>query len=173
MIRPRCAGGRPSKTKRAQGKPGVLRTRSLVCSKKSTRVSHHRFAETIRPSLRDGLRLMNALSPVSMTLLVTVACEIITRRLSTSPGVPGPHAFAVRIRIARLTVRPRPSHPRLTFRDDAHTPLLPRRDGADHQSDLGFRSTRFRKSELRQTGTTGNLRMRCMRRFRLACRANQ
>src|SRR5215472_4814613 len=28
---------------RAQGKPGADCTRSLVCSKKSTRVSHHRF----------------------------------------------------------------------------------------------------------------------------------
>jgi len=37
------------------------------------------------------------LAPVSMTLLVTVACEIVFHRLNTSPGVPGPHVFAVRI----------------------------------------------------------------------------
>jgi hypothetical protein len=34
------------------------RTRSLACSEKSTRVSHHRFAETIRHSLHNGLRLI-------------------------------------------------------------------------------------------------------------------
>jgi hypothetical protein len=36
-------------------------------NEKSTRASHHRSAEIIRPSLRDGLRLMGELSSVSMT----------------------------------------------------------------------------------------------------------
>jgi hypothetical protein len=53
--------------KRAQGKPGAQCTRSLVCSEKSTRVSHYGSAETLRPSLRNGLRLMFVLSPVSVT----------------------------------------------------------------------------------------------------------
>jgi len=39
---------------RAQGRPDASRTRSLVCSKKHTSMDH-RYAETIRPSLRDGL----------------------------------------------------------------------------------------------------------------------
>ena len=39
---------------RAQGKPGASRTRSLVRKLKNTRVSHHRYAEAIRPSLRNG-----------------------------------------------------------------------------------------------------------------------
>jgi hypothetical protein len=38
--------------------PVRQRTRSLVCSEKSTRVSHYRFAETIRHSLRNGFRLI-------------------------------------------------------------------------------------------------------------------
>src|SRR5262249_8444761 len=51
-----------------------------------------------------------------------------TRALSTSPGVPGPHGFAVRVSVARLATPPTSIASRLTFRDDAHTPLLPRRD---------------------------------------------
>ena len=47
---------------RAQGKPGASRTRSLVCKMKNTRVSHHRYAEAIRPSLRNGFNgLLRAL----------------------------------------------------------------------------------------------------------------
>src|SRR5262249_31355559 len=62
-------------------------------------------------------------------LLVTVACGIVTRKLSTSPGVPGPHDFAVRSSRARRTRCQRPPHPASTFRDDRDTPLASRRDG--------------------------------------------
>ena len=57
-------------------------------------------------------------------LLVTVACKIIACRLSTSPGVPGPHDFAVRNRAARHTIRSRPSHPAPNTRDDGEAPLV-------------------------------------------------
>src|SRR6185437_1530474 len=74
-------------------------------NEKSTRASHHRYAETIRPSLRDGLRLIRDLTGVH-DLLVTVACamrDAHRRELGTSQGVPGPHDFAVRFfRIIRL-----------------------------------------------------------------------
>ncbi len=44
------------------------RTHSLVCEMKvAYEQVHYRSAETSRPSLRDGLRLMGELSPVSMT----------------------------------------------------------------------------------------------------------
>jgi len=39
---------------RAQGKPGADCARSLVCSKKSTRVSHHRFSRSLPLSPRNG-----------------------------------------------------------------------------------------------------------------------
>jgi hypothetical protein len=39
---------------RARGMPDARRTRSLACIVKSTRVSHHRHAETFRHSLHDG-----------------------------------------------------------------------------------------------------------------------
>ena len=48
---------------REQGMPGVWLARSLVRRKESTRVSHHRFAETIRHSLRNGFTTYSALSP--------------------------------------------------------------------------------------------------------------
>ena len=53
-----------------------------------------------RHSLRNGFDGCFVLSPVSMTLLVTVACGS-TRKLSTSPGVPGPHDLAARCCIDR------------------------------------------------------------------------
>ena len=57
-------------------------------------------------------RLLRALPGVH-DLLVTVACET-SRRLNTSPGAPGPHAFAVRtcaIRLAdtRASIASRPT----------------------------------------------------------------
>src|SRR5262245_51970674 len=49
-----------------------------------------------RHSLRDGFNAYVRALPGVHDLLVTVASRIITLRLSTSPGVPGPHDFAVR-----------------------------------------------------------------------------
>ena len=57
-------------------------------------------------------------------LLVTVARKSSPRALSTSPGVPGPHAFAVR-RLHHSSVDAARVHripPRV--RDDAHAPLI-------------------------------------------------
>src|SRR3984893_3571010 len=54
---------------RAQGKPGVRCTRSLACNVKSTRVSHHRSAETIRPSLRNGFNGLFRALPGDRALL--------------------------------------------------------------------------------------------------------
>jgi hypothetical protein len=45
----------PSKGKRAQGKPGARRTRSLACKMiEAHEHRHHRFAGFTRPSLRNG-----------------------------------------------------------------------------------------------------------------------
>ena len=61
-------------------------------------------------------------------------------RLSLSVGRPGPHDFAVRADGARLAPPSRPSHPRLTCRDDRDTPSF---------IEAGWRNktTRFRKTE--------------------------
>jgi hypothetical protein len=50
----------------------LRRTRGLVCKEESTRVSHHRFAETIRHSLRDGFTVSFVLAPET-GLVVSVA----------------------------------------------------------------------------------------------------
>ena len=52
----------------------------------------------------------------------------LTRGLAPATGAPGPHAFAVRLRIARLTMRSRPSHPASRVVTTARTPLASRRD---------------------------------------------
>jgi hypothetical protein len=69
----------------------------------------------------------------------TVACEGGHRlcKLDTSVGMSGPHDFAVRAqRHSSFRRRPRPSHPASRFVTIAHTPLLPRRDGASFGFDL-------------------------------------
>ena len=35
--------------------PVLDRTRSLACNEESTQASHHRYAETVQHSLRDGV----------------------------------------------------------------------------------------------------------------------
>jgi hypothetical protein len=58
-------------------------------------------------------------------------------KLDTSVGMSGPHDFAVRAqRHSSFSTSPRPSHPASRFVTIAHTPLLPRRDGASFGFDL-------------------------------------
>jgi hypothetical protein len=57
-------------------------------------VSNHRFNRDTRPSLRDGVNGVVRALPGVRDLIVTVARGMVFRRLSTSPRVPGPHAFA-------------------------------------------------------------------------------
>jgi hypothetical protein len=91
--------------------------------------------------------LSSALSPVSMTLLVTVARKSSPRALDTSPGVPGPHAFAVRIDIARLTISSASTAPRLAF-VTTRTPLMSRRDARKYTHLSDFRKEEIRRNEL-------------------------
>src|SRR5262249_47655780 len=92
----------------------------------------HTSKYTTGPPKQSGLPCAMAYDlwralPGVRDLIVTVACRFVTRRLSTSPGVPGPHVFAVRFGRARRTrhhvhrIPPR-------VRDDREPPLLPRRD---------------------------------------------
>jgi hypothetical protein len=97
--------------------------------KERIRVSHHRSAETIRPSLRDGINAYFRALPGVRDLIVSVACDT-SRRLSASPGAPGPHDFVVRFQhhssvdVANVHRNP----PRV--RDDAYAPLSSR-DGVN------------------------------------------
>jgi hypothetical protein len=61
----------------------------------------------------------------------------VTGRLDPSVGRSGPRDFAVRVRHARPSCHPRPSHPRPTVRDDRpKRPSSSRRDARDAACDL-------------------------------------
>ena len=99
--------------------------------KGSTRVSHHRFNRNIRPSPRNGVNGLLRALPGVRDFLVTVAC----RRLSTSQGAPGPHAFAVRCQhhSSNLTwARVHRIPPRV--RDDAYAPPVEARRREENMS---------------------------------------
>src|SRR6516164_5436314 len=113
-------------------------TRSLACKgEKAHERSHHRYAETIRHSLRDGFTVSFALSPETWLFCLRHRRDAKHRRqLDTCLGVSGPHDFAVRADVVRLTTPSRPSHPALNVRDDAYAPLV-ERGTARNATDLG------------------------------------
>ena len=116
--------------------PGALHTRSLVCSEESIRVRHHGHAETIRHSLRNGLRLIAALLG-DRALVASVADEHF-RQLDPSVGGTGPHAFAVRDRITRQLMPLASIASRPACHDDRETPLSRGTGWRDHTPDLRF-----------------------------------
>jgi hypothetical protein len=127
----------PSKKQRAQGKPGAQCTRSLACeSDKAQEQSHYRFTGNIRPSLRNGLRLI-ARSPRRPGFLATVACASY-RRLDPSVAGSGPHAFAVRKIALSSLAPPASTASRPAFRDDREPPLCVGRDAEKYTTDLGL-----------------------------------
>ena len=156
-IAPELCADHPQKKQRAQGMPGARCTHSLACKMKtSIRVSHHRFAETLGHSLRDGVNgFLRALpgdrallppSPADMACLNPVGPTLPPRNLTPASGrqdhTTSPSAAIVsrpravdrsRIQenppcdhVARPTL-PRPPHPAPNVRDDRETPLY--RDG--------------------------------------------
>ena len=85
--------------------------------------SHHRFSRINRHSLRDGFNGFLRTLPGDRAFLPPSSARS-SRNLSLSVGRPGPYDFAVRAGHVRLACHPRPSHPRLTCRDDrAYVPL--------------------------------------------------
>ena len=91
---------------RMRNAPAASRTKV-----ESTRVSHYRYVETIRHSLRNGFRLIRALPGVP-GFLATVP-RALDPGVDPSVGGSGPHDFAVRTgraRLARLCVHRIP-HP--------------------------------------------------------------
>src|ERR1700753_189019 len=97
--------------KRAQGTPGAdTHPRSCVqwVEKSARKWSQVRRTTGIPCAMVYGL--WRALPGVPGSLAPGVR-KIIFRELDLSVGRPGPHAFAVRVRAARLAARPRPPHP--------------------------------------------------------------
>ena len=135
---PSSASSSSLEAKRAQGRPGVLRTHSRACSEKSTRVSHYRSAETIRPSLRNGLNGLCSCSPRCTGLLATVACRSSPTSLIPASGDQD-HTISPYANCAvRPTANPRPPHPAANVRDDRDTPLFSAAGCADHTPDFIF-----------------------------------
>src|SRR5580704_15464875 len=119
--------------------PGARCTRGRVCSVESTRVSNHRYAAINRHSLRDGFTAYTCSPRGPGSFAPVTLAKLLPRKLSASVGAPGPHAFAVRISIARLATLPRPPHPAPNVRDDREAPLLWEQDGAENTLFLVFR----------------------------------
>ena len=84
--------------------PGAGCTRSLVCSEKSTRVSHHEYAGN--PGIPRAMVLTVSFELSSATGLSCHRrprdCGSNRRRLDASVGASGPHDFAVRLKRVRL-----------------------------------------------------------------------
>jgi hypothetical protein len=104
----------------------LCRTRSLVRKEKSTRVSHHRSAETIRHSLRDGFTVSFVVSPETGLCCLRRWRDAYASSASLIPAsgyqnaTTSPSAHS-RVRLAHDK---RPSHPASNVRDDRDTPLL-------------------------------------------------
>jgi len=72
--------------KRAQGMSGAWHTRSLVCEGRKHTSSHHRYAETIRHSLRNGFNGLSSCSPRSAGLDSLRRSPIIAASLIPASG---------------------------------------------------------------------------------------
>ncbi len=107
--------------------------------------SHHRFSQNKRHSPRDGLRLIRDLPGVP-GLLATVALRLVTAKLDTSVGVPGPHDFAVRF-ASLVGEAPASIAPRITFRDDLEAPLCGNAGWANHTRISNYEKQKYLRVE--------------------------
>src|SRR5260370_32548390 len=107
-----------------------------VRNKKAHERSHHRFTESIRPSLRNGFNGYFVLSPVT-GLFCHRRRRNCFRQLDASVGASGPHDFAVRTSALSSAAPTASTASRLNVRDDRETPLLLRRRAAESSPDLG------------------------------------
>src|ERR1700737_4220005 len=99
--RPRCASTLSLQRQRAQGKPGVRCTRSVVCSVLvAHECSHHRFTGTPSFPCAMVLTAYFVLSPVTGLFCHRHLADN-SAKLDASVGASGPHAFPVRLSIIR------------------------------------------------------------------------
>src|SRR5256886_17710010 len=92
-------------------------------TKKAHERSRHRFAETIRPSLRNGLRLIPR-SPRRPGFLATVACGSLPADLTPASGRQDHTALPSALSFARLAKAKASTASRPTFVTMANAPLL-------------------------------------------------
>jgi len=120
-----CKSGHPPEARRAQGKPGARCTRGLVCKVHERNAHEHTGpAESIRPSLRSGLRLTSRSPRWAELFCHRRPQEACFSRTWRQRRAPGPHDFAVRFSHVRLRdIRVHRIPPRV--RDDSRSaPLL-------------------------------------------------
>jgi hypothetical protein len=93
-----CHFVRSLESKRAQGKPGARCTHGLMCNWVSKKRAHEHTgsAETLRPSLRNGLTAYTRSPWRPSCATIAGAMRMHHRRLDASLGASGPHDFAVR-----------------------------------------------------------------------------
>ena len=114
---------------RARGRPGARCTRGLACiSSEKGAHEHTGSAEAIRPSLRDGLRLIPCSPRRDHSLFVTVAPRKheLPENLTPAIGASGPHDFAVRERLRSSFASSTSTASRRACRDVRNAPLIGR-----------------------------------------------
>ena len=121
-----CINRLPSRSKRAQGRPGAGRTHGPPANKKAGG-SHHRLGRDTRPSLRDGFNGVLRALPGDRAFLPPSRADR-SAHLASASGCQDHTTFPsalgsfVRAPIARCDPT-RPSHPAPYVRDDREAPL--------------------------------------------------
>ena len=106
-----CHFVRSLESKRAQGKPGARCTHGLMCNGYQQKRAHEHTgsAETLRPSLRNGLTAYTRSPWRPSCATIAGAMRMHHRRLDASLGASGPHDFTVRggpsVRVQKNTWR--------------------------------------------------------------------
>ena len=91
----------PSLEQRAQGKPGADCTRGLVCQKlRIWRTRAYRFSRNIPAFPAQWLYGLLRALPGERALFATVTLQDRFHKLGASIAAPGPHDFAVRLRLS-------------------------------------------------------------------------
>jgi len=117
-----CCGWSSLETKGAGNAGCPMHPQPRVRNKKARRVSHYRFTGQSGIPRTTVLTAYGALSPVT-GLFCHRRLQITICELDASVGASGPHAFAVRVRIARLATCRVHHIPHSTSVDDRDTPL--------------------------------------------------
>jgi hypothetical protein len=115
MICPSLASGFTLLEDRGRREDRVRAAPAIPCAKVANKSAHEHTgsAEAVRPSLRNGLRLISCSPRRDLGLFVTVVPKKreLLANLTPAIGASGPHDFAVRIARPRQLRASRPPHP--------------------------------------------------------------
>jgi hypothetical protein len=118
--------------------PNAPAASCALCSFSMHTSIHSGGTGNIRHSPRNGFNSLYRALPGDRALLPpSLPRNCVPRNLSASVGAPGPHDFAVRLKRRSSCVASASTASRPTF-VTMHTPLLPRRDGANKPHFLIF-----------------------------------